>query len=504
MPKSWVSASLTDVCEILDHKRVPVNNRERNRRIAGRLDADLYPYFGATGQAGVIDDFIFDGEYILLGEDGAPFLEPLKDQAYLVQGRFWVNNHAHILRSMISNKYVCHYLNTVDYSRYVTGTTRLKLTKNALDAIPIHFPSIAEQYRIVAKIAELFSELDKGIESLKKARAQLATYRQAVLKHAFEGKLTAHWREENKDILETSKQLSTRIKQERKAIYLRQIREREVMLKTWSTSATTSKRLSKLRRPNELPSTGELADLPPLPEGYVYTMLGNLGSLERGVSKHRPRNAPELFGGPYPFIQTGEIKAADRVIREHRRTYSELGLRQSKLWPQGTLCITIAASIAETAILGFDSCFPDSVVAYTATKALVLPIYVELFVKSVRTRIESYAPATAQKNINLAVLENLFIPICSLREQRILVERVAAILSVIQEQQEEIDRCLYVAASLRQSILKKAFTGQLVTQDPSDESASVLLERIRAEREQVTESTTRRKTGPQERAEVIA
>ena len=143
-------------------------------------------------------------------------------------------------------------------------------------------------------------------------------------------------------------------------------------------------------------------------------------------------------------------------------------------------------------------------VAYTATKALVLPIYVELFVKSVRTRIESYAPATAQKNINLAVLENLFIPICSLREQRILVERVAAILSVIQEQQEEIDRCLYVAASLRQSILKKAFTGQLVTQDPSDESASVLLERIRAEREQVTESTTRRKTGPQERAEVIA
>ena len=302
MPESWVSASLTDICEILDHKRVPVNNRERNRRIAGKLDADLYPYFGATGQVGVIDDFIFEGEHILLGEDGAPFLEPLKDQAYLVQGRFWVNNHAHILRSMISNKYVCHYLNTVDYSSYVTGTTRLKLTKSALDAIPIHFPSIAEQHLIVAKIEELSSELDKGIESLEKARAQLATYRQAVLKHAFEGKLTAHWREENKDILETSKQLSTRIKQERKAIYLRQIREREVMLKTWSTSATTSKRLSKLRRPNELPSTGELADLPPLPEGYVYTMLGNLGSLERGVSKHRPRNAPELFGGPYPFI----------------------------------------------------------------------------------------------------------------------------------------------------------------------------------------------------------
>ena len=200
MPESWVSASLTDICEILDHKRVPVNNRERNRRIAGRLDAHLYPYFGATGQVGVIDDFIFEGQHILLGEDGAPFLEPLKDQAYLVQGRFWVNNHAHILRSMISNKYVYHYLNTVDYSSYVTGTTRLKLTKNALAAIPIHFPSLAEQQRIVAKIEGLFSELEKGIEILKKAGAQLATYRQAVLKHAFEGNLTAQWREHHRDI----------------------------------------------------------------------------------------------------------------------------------------------------------------------------------------------------------------------------------------------------------------------------------------------------------------
>ena len=193
-PKSWAHTSLKEVCYILDYRRVPVNTGERTRRIAGRLSDDLYPYYGATGQVGVIDDFIFEGEHILLGEDGAPFLDPLKDKAYLVQGRFWVNNHAHILKSMISNKYVCHYLNVIDYSEHVTGTTRLKLTQSALRSIPISIPSMAEQRRIVTKIEELFSELDKGIESLKKAHAQLATYRQAVLKHAFEGQLTAQWR----------------------------------------------------------------------------------------------------------------------------------------------------------------------------------------------------------------------------------------------------------------------------------------------------------------------
>ena len=212
--------------------------------------------------------------------------------------------------------------------------------------------------------------------------------------------------------------------------------------------------------------------------------MANLGKLGRGKSKHRPRNAPELFGGPYPFIQTGEVKAAGRVIHEQSQTYSELGLEQSKLWPEGTLCITIAANIAETAFLGFDGCFPDSVVGFTATKTLVLPAYVELFIRSVRTRIEAYAPATAQKNINLTTLENLVVPLCSLQEQQALVDQLEAILSMIEEQSCAIDDQLQKTDALRQSILTQAFAGQLVAQDLHDEPASVLLDRIKVEREQ--------------------
>ena len=221
--------------------------------------------------------------------------------------------------------------------------------------------------------------------------------------------------------------------------------------------------------------------------------MANLGELERGTSKHRPRNAPNLFGGPYPFIQTAEVKSADRVIRRFERTYNEFGLAQSRLWKEGTLCITIAANIAETAFLGFDGCFPDSVVGFTATEKLVLPKYVELFIKSVRTRIEAYAPATAQKNINLAVLEKLVIPLCSLREQIALLDRIEATFSVINEQMSAIERHLQSAHALRHSILRIAFTGRLTPQDPSDEPTSVLLAKIRAAREQATKSTTRRK-----------
>ena len=125
-----------------------------------------------------------------------------------------------------------------------------------------------------------------------------------------------------------------------------------------------------------------------------------------------------------------------------------------------------------------------------------MPDYVELFIKSIRTRIEAYAPATAQKNINLTTLENLVVPLCSLQEQRVLVTQLKAVLSVIEDQNGSINNQLLKADALRQSILKKAFAGQLVAQDPSDEPASVLLTRIETEKEQVgKKAETTRKPG---------
>lgn len=186
MSNNWNAVPFTEAVDICDTLRKPINSSERASRIKGKEQSELYPYYGATGQVGFIDDYITDGEYVLLGEDGAPFLDAFSNKAYIINGKTWVNNHAHVLRSKTNNKFLCYYLNSFNYKGYVSGTTRLKLTQAEMKRIPVPVPPLSEQERIVARIEELFSELDAGVETLKKIKAQLAVYRQAVLKEAFD------------------------------------------------------------------------------------------------------------------------------------------------------------------------------------------------------------------------------------------------------------------------------------------------------------------------------
>lgn len=185
MISTWEYLPLSKAAEICDNLRKPINSKERNERIAGKSVSELFPYYGATGQVGYIDDYITDGEYVLLGEDGAPFLSAFAEKAYIINGKTWVNNHAHILKSHTSNKFLCYYLNSFNFKGYVSGTTRLKLTQASMKQIMVPVPPFEEQHRIVTRIEELFSQLDSGVETLKKTKEQLKVYRQAVLKEAF-------------------------------------------------------------------------------------------------------------------------------------------------------------------------------------------------------------------------------------------------------------------------------------------------------------------------------
>ena len=140
--------------------------------------------------------------------------------------------------------------------------------------------------------------------------------------------------------------------------------------------------------------------------GLPEATLPELGVFGRGVSKHRPRNDPKLLGGDYPLIQTGDIANAGLYITSYNSTYSEFGLKQSKMWEKGTLCITIAANIAKTAILEFDACFPDSVVGFTANER-TNNIFIHYWFSFFQAILESQAPESAQKNINLKILSEL-------------------------------------------------------------------------------------------------
>lgn len=460
LPKGWTKTTLEEICEIFDSKRVPLNREQREQRINNKKTDELFPYYGATGEVGKIDDYIFDGEFVLLGEDAAPFFEPNKNVAYCVKGKFWVNNHAHILSSsVLENLYICHYLNQFNFSGYVSGTTRLKLSQGSMKRIPIIYPTSKEtQQAIVNKIESLFDEIDEGIGRLKTAAQQIQQYRQSLLKNAFNGELTKEWRSKHADTLPSENELLVQIQTAREQHHAQQLADRQTAVSQWEQNGKEGKKPSKPKASTQAVKFEEnFADLP---SGWIWGKLSDLGELARGKSKHRPRNDKKLFGGKYPFIQTGEVRAANRIIKKYEQTYSEFGLEQSKLWQKGTLCITIAANIAETAFLGFDACFPDSIVGFSASKA-VLPEYIELFIKSTRTKIESYAPATAQKNINLNTLENLIVPYCSLAEQTQIVAILESKLTACDQLAAELSKQVKQAELLKQAVLKAAFSGEL-------------------------------------------
>ncbi len=163
--------NLDEVCDILDSQRKPLNKNERENRIKGKELKDLYPYYGATQQAGYIDDYLFDEELILLGEDGVMFYDRDKPKAYLISGKSWVNNHAHVLRvkkDIAVTNYVLYFLNIFNYHGYVTGSTRLKLNRTKMSKIQIPLPSLEEQQKITKKLDKTKELIDLRKSSIKK------------------------------------------------------------------------------------------------------------------------------------------------------------------------------------------------------------------------------------------------------------------------------------------------------------------------------------------------
>ena len=310
----------------------------RSDRVSGQ-----YPYFGANGIQDYVHDFLFDGTFLLLGEDGSvvnPDGSPVLNWA---TGKIWVNNHAHVVEAKgddLELRFAYHYLQTIDIRPYVTGGTQLKLNQAKLNLIPVPVPPLEVQREIV-RILDNFTELEAELEARGE---QFIHFRDSLLKPP----TNCEW------------------------LTLREIAE----------------------------------------------------DFGRGKSKHRPRNDPRLYGGRYPFIQTGDVRNAGHLIAQYSQTYSELGLAQSKLWPKGTICITIAANIAETGILDFEACFPDSVIGLVVDPARASAGYLEYLLQSLRSSLVAEGKGSAQANINLATFEEMRFPFPDLEEQ----ERIAGML----------------------------------------------------------------------------
>lgn len=337
-----------------------------------------------------------------------------------------------------------------EINKIVSGTAQQKFNKTGFRQSIIPLPPQLEQNRIITKLDTLFVQLETIKTSMTNIPLLLKNFRQQVLTQAVTGKLTEQWRKGKE--LENGEDFIKRV------IKLRKEKE--------------SKKLPGL----EFKSIDHPFDVD---DSWSFGFLQNFGEFTRGKSKHRPRNDNRLFGGDFPFIQTGEVSRSNGLITNYKNTYSEFGLAQSRLFPKGTLCITIAANIAETGILDFDACFPDSVVGYLPFENYYSSKFAMFYFNTIQKDLEHYAPATAQKNINLGILFEVPFPVPPFEEQQEIVNRVESLFAKADAIGHQFKVLKEKIDTLPQAILHKAFKGELTEQLDSDGDARDLLKEIK-------------------------
>ena len=412
LPMNWCWTYLTKAAECLDNFRKPINATER----AGRNGN--VPYYGATGQVGWIDDFLTDEDLVLLGEDGAPFLDLIKDKAYLITGKAWVNNHAHILRSLFGdtgNRYLLHYLNSFNYAGYVNGTTRLKLTQASMDTIPIPLPPLAEQQRIVDRIESLFAKLDEAKEKAQTVVDSFETRKAAILHKAFTGELTAKWREEH-----------------------------GVGMESWEKKSVGELCISlKYGTAKKSDASGNV----------VVLRMGNLQQGEIDWSDLAYSNDPDdiekykLFPGDVLFNRTNSAALVGKTAiyrGEHPAIYAGYLIK-----------------------LDYDH---DKIIGDYLNYALNT-LDAKKYCNSVKT------DGVNQSNINAKKIGAYSFNVPSIPEQEKIVSVIQKLLSKEQQSKEAAEAVLDQIDLMKKSILARAFRGELGTNDPSEESAVELLKR---------------------------
>jgi type I restriction enzyme S subunit len=348
-----------------------------------------------------------------------------------------------------------------------TGTTFNAITGSRLSGFEIPLSPLPEQHRIVAKIEELFTKLDAGIEALKKIKAQLKRYRQAVLKYAFEGKLTQEWREANKGKIEPASVLLERIKEQRK-------KEAKGKLK-------------------ELPPI-DTSELPELPEGWVWTKVREIGLI---ISGQTPKELNSCGGeGEIPFYKVNDM---NRVGNERFMKESEICLMQNeveklKIHIQRTGTVIFpkrggAIATNKKRILASPSAYDLNIMG---VYPLIMPfMFFYYWISSLD--LNTLSDGSNVPQINHKDIEPIPFPLPSLSEQEKIVEEIESRLSIADNMEKVAEQSLKQSDRLRQSILKKAFEGKLVPQDPTDLPAVELLKQIKEEREASVTSGKKKK-----------
>ncbi|SBS34615.1 EcoKI restriction-modification system protein HsdS [Marinomonas spartinae] len=354
----------------------------------------------------------------------------------------------------------------------MTGSAGQKRVPKDFFALnPLPFAPLAEQNRIVTKVNELMAlcdQLEAQTESSLDAHQTLVTVLLDTLVNSQNAEeLAENWTRISGhfDTLFTTGQSIDQLKQTilQLAVMGKLVPQdpndepASELLKRIATKKEELVKQKKIKKQKPLPPISDDEKPFQLPNGWEWCRLPEVGDLARGKSKHRPRNDPSLYiDGTVPLVQTGDVARSNGEINTFSAQYNEMGLKQSQLWPKGTLCITIAANIADTGILGFDACFPDSVVGFSVLDDRLSVNYFDYFIRTAKANLEKFAPSTAQKNINLEILISLLVPCPAVREHSLIVAKVDQLMAICDQLKARLSEAQTTQLNLADALVEQA------------------------------------------------
>ena len=345
-------------------------------------------------------------------------------------------------------------------------------------------PPLNEQNRIISKIEELFSDLDNGIANLKIAQKQLKVYRQALLKNAFEGKLTEQWRKDNNP--EPAEKLLERIKEERHKRYEQDLADWKEAVKQWEKDGKNGKKPGKPRLYLFIPDVNiKHKKLSKIPNKWLACKLGEVFEVFVGSTPSR-KKTEYWNNGNIPWISSGEVHFNTIYATKEKITHDGLTNASTTLHPIGTVMLGMIGegkTRGQAAILKVKACHNQNTAAIRVSDIGFNPEFLYYNLELNYERNRDFGSGNSQKALNRRIIQHFNFPLCSVEEQDKIAEIIDDQFSIIHHLQQTIESSLKKSEALRQSILKKAFEGKLVPQDPEDEPASELLKRIKVEKE---------------------
>lgn len=492
VPTGWAVTNLHSICvSVTDGDHLPPPKAETGIPflVIGNVRSQTIEFEGSRFVPPSYFDALDDSRrplkgdllYTLVGSYGIPVI--VRDNR-----PFCVQRHIGILRPASSMD--VNFLARAMESRLAfdqatacaTGIAQKTVPLSGLRALVLPLPPLAEQHRIVAKVDELMAlcdQLETARAEREKARDRVTTASLARLNSPD----PESFADDARFALSNLSALTTRpdqIKQLRQTILNLAVRGKLVsqdprdepasqLLARIGDEKARLIKSGKAKRQDALPEIDTTQAPFELPVGWAWARFPELGTFGRGKSKHRPRNDPALFeGGHHLVIQTGDVARSQGVIETHTSKYNDFGLSQSLKWPKGTLCITIAANIADSGILSFEACFPDSVVGFIPASMCENARYFEYFVRTAKANLLEFAPATAQKNINLEILTQVLIPLPPLAEQSRIVAKVDLLMALC----DKLAASLNDADTSRGKLLEALLAEALNTAAPLQEEAA--------------------------------